>query len=238
MKDLRCLIVDDEPLAIEVVVNYLQRLDIRAITRCDNGIDAFGQLQQETFDLLFLDVEMPQLTGFDLLKSLSHRPLVIITTAYRDYAVEGFEWEVLDYLVKPFSFARFMQTIEKALRIPVIGPPQPAATSVISPTDEKDALFVKTDRQWVRIDVANLLYVESLKDYIRVVTTKDEFICHQSLADITSRLPEEHFFRVRRSYTVALKKIDHVRHHCAHIGAKAIPISRTCRQEVYRRLNQ
>ena len=244
MKDLRCLIVDDEPLAIDVVVNYLQRLDIRAITRCDNGIDAFRYLQQQTFDLLFLDIEMPQLTGFDLLKSLTHRPLVVITTAYRDYAVEGFEWEVLDYLVKPFSFARFMQMMEKALRIPAIGSPQLAPPPVIlpaptaNPADEKDALFVKTDRQWVRIDVADLLYVESLKDYIRVVTTKDEFICHQSLADITSRLPAEHFFRVHRSYTVALKKIDQVRHHCAHIGAKAIPISRACRQEVYRRLNQ
>jgi DNA-binding LytR/AlgR family response regulator len=229
MKDLRCLIVDDEPLAIDVVVNYLERLDIRAITHCDNAIDAFRQLQQQPFDLLFLDIEMPQLTGFDLLKSLPRRPLVIITTAYRDYAVEGFEWEVLDYLVKPFSFPRFMQTMEKAVRIGAPSAPPP---------DEKDALFLKTDRQWVRIDVADIQYVESMKDYIRVVTTKGEFICHQSLADITARLPTEFFCRVHRSYTVAIKKIDHVRHHCAHIGAKAIPISRANREEVYRRLDR
>jgi DNA-binding LytR/AlgR family response regulator len=234
MKDLRCLIVDDEPLAIDVVVNYLQRLDIPAITRCDNAIDAFRHLQQQTFDLLFLDIEMPQLTGFDLLKSLPRRPLVIITTAYRDYAVEGFEWEVLDYLVKPFSFPRFMQTMEKAVRIGAPGSPQPSPTT--PPPDEKDALFLKTDRQWVRIDVAHLLYVESLKDYIRVVTTTGEFICHQSLTEITARLPTEFFCRVHRSYTVALNKIDHVRHHCAHIGSKAVPISRANRQEVYRRL--
>jgi two-component system, LytTR family, response regulator len=229
MKDLRCLIVDDEPLAIDVVVNYLQRLDIPAITRCDNGIDAFRHLQQQSFDLLFLDIEMPQLKGFDLLKSLPRRPLVIIPTAYRDYAVEGFEWEVLDYLVKPFSFPRFMQTMEKAIRNGAPGAP---------PSDEKEALFLKTDRQWVRIDVADIQYVESMKDYIRVVTTKGEFICHQSLADITARLPTELFYRVHRSYTVAIKKIDHVRHHCAHIGAKAIPISRANREEVYRRLDR
>ena len=129
MKDLRILIVDDEPLAIDVIVNYLHRLDIHAITRCDNGIEAFRQLQQQEFDLLFLDIEMPQLTGFDLLKSLPRRPLVIITTAYRDYAVEGFEWEVLDYLVKPFSFARFLKTLEKAWR----STQRPAGTLLRSP---------------------------------------------------------------------------------------------------------
>jgi DNA-binding LytR/AlgR family response regulator len=244
MKDLRCLIVDDEPLAIDVVVNYLERLDIRTITRCDNAIDAFRHLQQEPFDLLFLDIEMPQLTGFDLLKSLARRPLVIITTAYRDYAVEGFEWEVLDYLVKPFSFPRFMQTMEKVTRIGVPGSPQHAVPLISSPApatpppDEKDVLFLKTDRQWIRIDIADIQYVESLKDYIRVVTTKGEFICHQSLADITARLPAENFCRVHRSYTVAIKKIDHIRHHCAHIGSKAIPISRANREEVYRRLDR
>jgi DNA-binding LytR/AlgR family response regulator len=233
MKDLRCLIVDDEPLATDVVVNYLQRLDISAITRCDNGIDAFRQLQQQPFDLLFLDIEMPQFTGFDLLKSLPQRPLVIITTAYRDYAVEGFEWEVLDYLVKPFSFPRFLQTMEKARRTmqrPAIPLPQPP--------DEKGFLFLKADRQWLRIDISTILYIESLKDYIRVVTTPGEYLCHQSLSDITAKLPPERFLRVHRSYTVALDKIDQVRQHCAHIRGKTIPISRANREEVYRRLGQ
>jgi DNA-binding LytR/AlgR family response regulator len=227
MKDLRILIVDDEPLAIDVIVNYLHRLDIRAITHCDNGIDAFRQLQQQEFDLLFLDIEMPQLTGFDLLKSLPRRPLVIITTAYRDYAVEGFEWEVLDYLVKPFSFARFLQTMEKAGR--VTSPP---------PADDKNILFLKTDRQMVRVEITAILYVESLKDYIRVVTMTGEYLCHQSLANITAKLPSEKFLRVHRSYTLALDKIDQIKHHCAHIGGKVIPISRANRQEVYHRLGQ
>jgi two-component system, LytTR family, response regulator len=233
MKNLRCLIVDDEPLAIDVIVNYLQRLDIRAITRCDNGIDAFRQLQQQEFDLLFLDIEMPQLTGFDLLKSLPRRPLVIITTAYRDYAVEGFEWEVLDYLVKPFSFARFLQTIEKA-RKAIQQPDVPPS----APPDEKDHLFLKTDRQLVRVNIPTILYVESRKDYIRVVTMTGEYLCHQSLSDITASLPPEKFCRVHRSYTINLGKIDQVKQHCAHIGGKVIPISRANRQEVYHRLGQ
>jgi DNA-binding LytR/AlgR family response regulator len=258
MKDLRCLVVDDEPLATAVVVNYLQRLDIHTITRCDNGVEAFRQLQQHRFDLLFLDIEMPQLTGLDLLKSLPQHPLVIITTAYRDYAVEGFEWEVLDYLVKPFSFTRFLQTMEKARRAmdaqsgntSAAGPSSGNASAANSPSgngnmdtppapaDEKGFLFLKTDRQWIRVDLTGILYVESLKDYIRVVTAAGEYLCHQSLADLTARLPPEKFLRVHRSYTIALDKIDQVRHHCAHIKGKAIPISRANRQEVYQRLGQ
>ena len=138
MTTLRCLVVDDEPLAIDVVVTYLQRLGIGDIRTCANGIDAFQQLRHQTFDLLFLDIEMPQLTGFELLKSLPQRPLVVITTAYRDYAVEGFEWEVLDYLVKPFSFPRFLQTIEKATRAlqqpAAPASPLPPAASCVPPS--------------------------------------------------------------------------------------------------------
>jgi len=249
MKDLRCLVVDDEPLATDVVVSYLQRLDIHAITRCANGIEAFQQLQQQGFDLLFLDIEMPQLTGFDLLKSLPQRPLVVITTAYRDYAVEGFEWEVLDYLVKPFSFTRFLQTMEKALRVIDTPPGSPNTTGSLprntnidsipaEPADEKGFLFLKADRQWIRVDLTSILYVESLKDYIRVVTATGEYLCHQPLADITAKLPPERFLRVHRSYTLALDKVDQVIQHCAHIRGKAIPISRANRQEVYRRLHQ
>jgi DNA-binding LytR/AlgR family response regulator len=248
MKGLRCLIVDDEPLATDVVASFLQRLDIHIITRCENGTDAFRQLQQQSFDLLFLDIEMPQLTGFDLLKSLPHRPLVVITTAYRDYAVEGFEWEVLDYLVKPFSFARFLQTMEKALRTIQQSPPlfsptdQPGPTLAdlpgSPPADEPDSLFLRSDRQWVRVPIAAILYIESLKDYIRVVTTTSEYLCHQSLADITARLPPEKFLRVHRSYTVAMDKIDKVRHHQVHIRGRSIPISRANRPEVYRRIGQ
>jgi DNA-binding LytR/AlgR family response regulator len=233
MKELRCLIVDDEPLAIDVVVNYLQRLDITPITQCDNGIDAFRYLQQQTFDLLFLDIEMPQLTGFDLLKSLPHRPLVVITTAWRDFAVESFEWEVIDYLVKPFSFPRFLQAMEKAIRT-LQHPVPPPSPSI----GETNFLFLKSDRQYVKVEFTSILYIESLKDYIRVVTKNDSLLCHQSLTDITAKLPPDQFIRIHRSYTIALAKIDQVRQHCAHIGGKLIPISRACRQEVYRRLNQ
>jgi DNA-binding LytR/AlgR family response regulator len=238
MKHLRCLVVDDEPLAADIVVSFLQQLGISSIGRCSDGIDAFRQLQTQDFDLLFLDIEMPQLTGFDLLKSLPRRPLVIITTAYRDYAVEGFEWEVLDYLVKPFSFARFLRTMEKATRAmanPIIAP---VSSLSGQPPDEKGSLFIKTDRQWLRLDISGILYIESLKDYVRVVTLTGEYIVHQPLTDITARLPREKFFRVHRSFTLSVDKVDRIIQHNAHIGAKAIPISRANRQEAYRRLGR
>jgi two-component system, LytTR family, response regulator len=228
MKDLRCLIVDDEPLAIDVVARYLQDLNIQNIHTCDNGIEAFQVLQGQEFDLLFLDIEMPQLTGFDLLKSIPQRPLVVITTAYRDYAVKGFEWEVLDYLVKPFSFPRFLQTMEKVIR----------TTQQPGDSGDKNSLFLKANQQWVRIDTVDLLYIESLRDYVRVVTTTKTFIVHQPLADISARLPDDRFIRVHRSYTISIGKVDRISQHCAHIGDKIIPISRAKRAEVYRRLGQ
>jgi DNA-binding LytR/AlgR family response regulator len=247
MTGIRCLVVDDEPLAIDIVVSYLQRLDIRAIATANNAIEAFQQLQQQPVDLLFLDIQMPQLTGFDLLKSLPRRPLVVITTAYRDFAVEGFEWEVLDYLVKPFSFARFLQTLEKVTRAhqtvpsapPLLSTPLlPTISTTFPTTPTTPALFLKTDRHLIRIAIDSILYIESLKDYIRVVTTAGDHLCHQSLTDISARLPADKFIRVHRSYTLATDKIDQVRQHCAHIGTKSIPISRAHRHELYLRLEK
>jgi two-component system, LytTR family, response regulator len=259
MTEIRCLVVDDEPLAIDIVVNYLQRLAVRSIATADNAVDAFRQLQQQQYDLLFLDIQMPQLTGFDLLKSLPQRPLVVITTAYRDYAVEGFEYAALDYLVRSFSFTRFLQTIDKATRALQSSPtatsaPQPSQpvtsdsgefATITPPTPlhapanpEKDFIFLKTDRHLTRIPTDSILYIESLKDYIRVFTTGGDYLCHQPLTDITARLPARDFLRVHRSYTLALDKIDQVRQHCAHIGTATIPISRAHRRDFYHRLGK
>ena len=238
MTDIRCLVVDDEPLAIDIVVNYLQRLAVRTISTADNAVDAFRLLQQQQYDLLFLDIQMPQLTGFDLLKSLPQHPLVVFTTAYRDYAVEGFEWAALDYLVKPFSFARFLQSIDRAIRA-LQTPPCALQPSPPGPTrEENEFIFLKTDRHLTRIPTDSILYIESIKDYIRVFTTDGDYLCHQSLTDITARLPDNKFLRVHRSFTLALDKIDQIRQHCAHIGKATIPISRDHRRDLYHRLGK
>ncbi|HXB32131.1 MAG TPA: response regulator transcription factor, partial [Puia sp.] len=156
------------------------------------------------------------------------------------YAVEGFEWAVLDYLVKPFSLARFLQTMEKATRALQTAPFTPAAplATFTSPVLPDPTLFLKTDRHLTRIEIDSILYIESLKDYIRVYTTTDNYLCHQSLTDFTARLPADRFCRVHRSYTLALDKINQIRQHCAHIGAATIPISRAHRNDLYHRLGK
>ena len=234
LKDLHYIIVDDEPLAIDVLENYLQRLDVTSITRCENAVEAFQALQQKPCDLLFLDIEMPLLTGLEFLKTLKQPPAIIITTAYRDYAVEGFELEVLDYLVKPISFSRFMKSLEKALKFnrALPSPLTPA------PSAEKNHLFLKVDKKFVKLLVADILYIESLKDYIRVKTRDSSFIAYQSLTEITDKLPADRFARVHRSFTIALDKVNLIDGNCVDIDGKLIPISREHRQEVFRKIQK
>lgn len=225
VSDARCLIIDDEPLAIDVIENYLQRLQIKHINRCENGIDAFQLLQRQSFDIIFLDIEMPMLTGLDLLKSLSNPPQVIITTAYRDYAVEGYEFEVLDYLLKPISFPRFMKAMERAFK-----------NAPVTKTDP-EFLFLKVDRKFVKIDVNEILYIESLKDYIRVKTPVDAFVTYQSLTSVTEKLPKEKFIRIHRSFTIAIDKVKSIKGNFVEIGAQQIPVSREQRAELLRRVS-
>jgi DNA-binding LytR/AlgR family response regulator len=232
MKNFRCLILDDEPLAIDVIENYLQRLDNIDIQRCENPIEAFKLLQTEKFDLIFLDIQMPFLTGIDFLKTIKNPPAIIITTAYRDYAVEGFELEVLDYLVKPISFPRFMKAFERAFKHSVPGNDTPE--NAAQPGNEY--LFLKVDRKFVKVLLQDILYIESLKDYIRVKTKAGTYVSYQSLSSITEKLPADKFVRVHRSFTVAVDKIDAIDGNGIEIDGKSIPVSREHRQEFFKKV--
>ncbi|HEY6902397.1 MAG TPA: LytTR family DNA-binding domain-containing protein [Puia sp.] len=237
LKNLRYMIVDDEPLAIDVIENYLHRLDAKNITRCENAVDAFQSLRNETYDLIFLDIEMPLLSGIEFLKSIKNPPHIIITTAYRDYAVEGFELEVIDYLVKPISFPRFMKAMEK------IGKSTPAITAQPAKPDEtpqpaNDYLFLKVDRKFIKVLINDILYIESLKDYIRVKTATQAWISYQSLTEITEKLPADRFIRVHRSYTIHLDKVTMIDGSCVEIDGKLIPISREHRPDVMKRIHK
>ena len=232
LKTLNYMIVDDEPLAIDVIENYLQRLDAHNITRCENAVEAFQALQTRSYDLIFLDIEMPLLSGLEFLKSVKEPPHIIITTAYRDYAVEGFELEVIDYLVKPVSFPRFMKALEKVAKLR-----QP-----VTKKEEKDKpvtndyLFLKVDRKFVKVLISDILYIESLKDYVRVKTPTQAWISYQSLTDITDKLPAEKFVRVHRSFTIAIDKVSTIDGNCVEVDGKLIPISREHRQEVMEKI--
>ena len=232
LKNFHYMIVDDEPLAIDVIENYLQRLDAKSITRCENAVDAFQALQDRPYDLVFLDIEMPLLSGLDFLKSITDPPGIIITTAYREYAVEGFELEVIDYLVKPISFPRFMKAMEKVLK----ANRQPLRNEEISRPAESEYLFLKVDRKFIKVLIKDILYIESLKDYVRVKTADHAWISYQSLADITDKLPPGKFVRVHRSFTIAIDKVSMIEGNCVEIAGKLIPISREHRQEVLKKI--
>jgi DNA-binding LytR/AlgR family response regulator len=230
-KILKCLILDDEPLAIDVIDNYLKRLPNIESFKCNNAIDAFQIMQREKIDMIFLDIEMPQMSGLDFLKTMKIPPAVVITTAYRDYAVEGYEHDALDYLVKPISFPRFMKAFEKVLKT--------LRTNFLpaeDPESENSNLFLKVSGKLVKISIAEILYVESLKDYIKVVTPGNFWISYQTLTSITEKLPDDKFMRIHRSFTVAIDKVSAVNGSNVEIAGKLIPISRDLRQEVVKRV--
>ena len=229
---VRCLVLDDEPLAADVIKNYLQRLPDTVVFSSQNVVDAFQVIQKEKIDLLFLDIEMPVMSGLDFLHTLQTPPAVIITTAYRDYAVESFEDDALDYLVKPISFPRFMKGYQKALQHLQRENHLPDENGDIG----KAHLFLKAGGKLVKVALSDILYIESLKDYIKVVTGTGFLISYQTLTGITEKLPPEKFMRLHRSFTVALDKITAVETGGVLITSTLIPISRDLRQEVIRRV--
>ena len=234
VKPFRCLVVDDEPLAIDIIENYLHRFSGVESRRCENALDAFRFLKEEKFDLIFLDIEMPLLTGLDLLATLKDPPSVIITTAYRDYAVESFEFEALDYLVKPISFPRFVKAFERAMK--TAGSSE--HTLEYNQRSDNEFLFLKVDRKLIKIMISDILYIESLKDYIRVTTKTGSVISYQTLASITEKLPADRFMRIHRSFTVGMDKVKSIEGNCVEIDGKLIPMSRELRQEILKKMQK
>ncbi len=239
------MIVDDEPLALDVLETFIQRLDnLELVCRCNNAVEAYSCLQNERIDLMFLDIQMPKLTGIDFLKSLVHPPKVIFTTAYRDYAVEGFDLNVVDYLLKPVAFERFLKAVSKVSAPelqPVATAPVPAPTPApaITPQNYKEAfIYLKADKKMVKVMLSDILYIESLKDYIRVKTEAKEIISYQKISFLEEKLPPEKFLRIHRSFIVALDKIQAFSASAVDIGKAEIPIGRFYKNEVLQVLNQ
>lgn len=225
MNTIQCYIVDDEPIAIDILVSYVQRMDGVAVKGVfTNPVKAFEALRQSSVDLLFLDIQMPELTGLELLQSLRHRPEVILTTAYREFALEGFELDVVDYLLKPISFDRFLKSIDKfQARINK----QPTGMPPIPVNDgEPPHLFVRAERKNIKVYLHEILYLESLKDYVRIVTTANKILTKETLTHFEESLPEERFLRVHRSFLVAKDKISAFSTDGLEIGKASIPVGR------------
>lgn len=225
----RCIIVDDEPIARQIIEQYVEddgRLEV--VARCKNALEAMRFLQQNEVDVVFLDINMPKLTGLEMLSVLEHKPTVIFTTAYREYAVEGFELEALDYLIKPFSFQRFVQSINRLIA---------RNNSNHIPT-KADFFFVKAEGRNVKVQYQDMLYIEAMSEYIRIHTTDKSVVVLQSLRNMEEKLPKDAFLRVHRSFIVALDKIEAIEGNQILIGTAKIPVSKSYRDALSKLISQ
>jgi len=230
---IRCLVVDDEPPAREIIRRYIEELPtLQFAGECANAVQAFAILQQKPVDLLFLDIRMPQLNGNDFLKSLKNPPKVIFTTAYPDYALEGYELDVVDYLMKPIPFERFLKAVNKAFPLGTALP----ASHVIEEKKNEAFVYFRADRKMIKVMLQDILYIESMKDYIKIITTAGTIITKQSISSVEEMLPEKSFARVHRSYIVSLDKIKTFTSELIEINDAEVPIGKLYRHTVLKLL--
>ena len=233
---IKCLIIDDEPPAREVLKRYVEQLPMLQLTgECSNAIQAIGMLQQQDIDLLFLDIRMPQLNGIDFLRTLNTPPKIIFTTAFAEYAVEGYELDIADYLMKPIRFDRFIKAVNKAF------PKQPTIDTEekFQPLEEKRTesfVYFRADRKMVKVLLNDILYIESMKDYVKVCTTHNTIITKQSLSSVETMLPEKKFIRTHRSFIVAIHHISTFTNEIIEVKKTEIPIGKLYRNAVLKRL--
>ena len=225
-----CLIVEDEPLARNLITDYVKKVPfLNLIQACSNPMEALEILRNNPVDILFLDIQMPEITGITFLKILQKKPLVILTTAYSQYALESYELDVVDYLLKPITFDRFLKAVDKASQRLKTTTSAPVAAK---PTQESQQsfVFVKDGTKLVKINFDDILYVEGLKDYVTIHTPTQKIVSLQRLKVLETQLPADRFIRIHHSYIIALKAIDAIHKGEVQIGNQFIPISDTYRK--------
>jgi two-component system, LytTR family, response regulator len=229
---IRCLIIDDEPPAREIIRRYVQEIPtLKLMGECANAIQALTALQQHAVDLLFLDIRMPQLNGTDFIKTLKNPPKVIFTTAFSEYALEGYELDVVDYLMKPIRFDRFLKAVNKAY--PLTGQAtKPVAPTVMEEKKNESFVYFRADRKMVKVMLDDILYIESMKDYIKVNTVQGVIITKQSISSVEAMLPEKLFVRTHRSFIVSINKIKSFTNELVEVDKTDIPIGKLFRNGV------
>ncbi|HYF31253.1 MAG TPA: LytTR family DNA-binding domain-containing protein [Chitinophagaceae bacterium] len=227
---IKCLLVDDEPIAVEIIRSYMRNIDeVEIVAEFNNALDAYNFLQKEKVDLLLLDIKMPQLSGLDLLKTLDSRPLIILITAYSEFALEGYELDVVDYLIKPVSYQRFLKAISKVfnrLNVPANNT-QPQAEKA-----NASYIYFKQGKKMMKLLLSDILYFKGYGNYVKVFTEQKEIITYQTLNMLEKQLSTEGFIRVHKSFLVSLDKIDAFTVDTVEIKKKEIPIGNSYRQAV------
>jgi DNA-binding LytR/AlgR family response regulator len=229
--NLRCLLIDDEPPALKVLASHISNISgLEIIAQCKNALEALDVLQQKTVDVIFLDIKMPKILGTEFLKNLSHPPKVIFVTAYREYAVEGYELDAVDYLVKPVSFERFVKAITKVKRM--MGQETLNTGNDYKPNPEA-FVYLKVDKNMQKVFINEIIYIESWKDYVKVFIANNQYLLvKQSITAMENLLSEHKFVRVHRSYIVSMNKISGYNGLGVNIDDKEIPIGRLYKQAV------
>jgi len=224
-----CLIIDDEPLSRDVLRKYIGELkDLTLVAECRDAFEATAQLSAEQVDLLFLDINMPGLSGISFARSLTISPLIIFTTAYPEYAVEGFELNALDYLVKPYSFERFLKAVNRA---------KERLLELKTEGEISRKIILKADKRIYAIDFSEMQYIEGQGDYIKIHLMNKMLVVHQTLKSIVESLPEEEFMRIHKSYLVNLKQIEFIEGNQVKVGEHNIPVSPPNREELIQRFS-
>ena len=233
-RKIKCIIVDDEPVAREILENHIQKINsLDVVASCKNAMEAFHTISSQNIDLVFLDINMPEISGLSLARSINKDIKIIFTTAYRDYAVEGFDLQAVDYLLKPISLERLLQGINKYLNEIT-----PVQLPLIQESEEErnESFFVRSDRKMVKINFGEILYIESLADYIKIYLTDKSVVTRETISSIEAKLPQQNFLRIHRSYIVAVNAIDSFTSELVEIGKKQLPISRGYKEQVLKKL--
>jgi len=235
-KIIQCLIVDDEPIAREILENHLSKIStINIVATCKNAMEAFTFINSKKVDLIFLDINMPEISGLSFAKSINKDIKIIFTTAYREYAIDGFDLQAVDYLLKPISFERLIQAINKYSdeNIRINSNKQKKIVA-----EKSDYIFVRSDRKMVKINFSEIHYIESLSDYIKIYLTDKTVITRETISNIEAKLPQKKFIRTHRSYIISIAKISSFTNEYLEIGKKQIPISRTYKSFVLKTLEE
>lgn len=224
---IRCMIIDDEPIACKGIEEYITEVEfLNLINVCNNAVKAYDFLHSEKVDLIFLDIEMPKLTGIQFLQSLKNAPAVILTTAYPDYALQGYELDVIDYLVKPVPFPRFLKAANKAKDF-LTGRNTGRENAI-----EKDHFFLKVNSKFEKIFYDEVLYVEALQNYVAIHLPAKKMMSYITMSQVESQLPEHLFMRVHKSYIVSLSKIQSIEGNTLIVGQNQIPVSRNLKEQL------
>ncbi len=227
-----CIIVDDEPTAREIIADHLLKIDrIQVVASCSSALEAFNHINSKKIDLIFLDINMPEITGISFAKSINKNIRIIFTTAYREYAVEGFDLHAVDYLLKPISFDRLLNAINNYFDVY-----QLHERTKRNESTTHDFFFVRSERRMKKIDFVNIIYIESYSDYVKIHCKKETIITRETITTIQSKLPQQQFMRTHRSYIISIQKIDSFSNEEIVLDHKSIPISRNYKSEVLSKL--